>query len=258
MQIENSVPIVTGANRGLGAALLDVLFERGVPKVYAAARNPISLQPAIEKHGDKLVPVELDVTKPDQIDAAISACTDVDLVISNAAITCIKSITGEPTIDDFRETMEVNYFGPLQLMRGFAPVLARNGGGGIMQVLSMAGLLCSVAAPAYSASKAAANMLSHAMRSELADQGTQISMSYPGFFDTRMASDFDVPKPTAHDIANAILDGHLEGEIVIFPDTFAKLTEDALITEPKQCLVYPAAVVGGLVGSFMTHPEAGK
>lgn len=237
MEIATTTPLVTGANRGLGAAFVDVLFERGASKVYAAARDVGNLQPEIEKHGDKLVPIELDVTKPEQIKAAVGACSDLDLLISNAAITCIKPIIPEPTIDDFRETMEINYFGPLQLMRGFAPTLARNGGGGIMQVLSMAGLLCSVAAPAYSASKAAANMLSHAMRFELAGQGTQISMSYPGFFDTRMASDFDVPKPTTHDIANAILDGHIAGDVTVFPDTFAKLTEEALHTNPEQCLI---------------------
>lgn len=123
MQIERSIPVVTGANRGLGAALIHVLLERGVSKVYAGARDLATLSDTKAHYGEKVVLVELDVTNQDHVVSAANTAADADLLISNAGVTCIKPILPEPNIDDFRHTMEVNYFGPLQLLRAFAPVL---------------------------------------------------------------------------------------------------------------------------------------
>ncbi|MEL7452034.1 MAG: SDR family NAD(P)-dependent oxidoreductase [Pseudomonadota bacterium] len=258
IQIDQSIPLITGSNRGLGAAFIDELFERGAEKIYAGARDPDNLADAVVRHGDKLIPLQLDVTQPDQIQAAVDQCSDVNILVSNAAITCIKPILSEPTIDDFRETMEINYFGPLQLIRGFAPVLARNGGGGIMQVVSMAGLLCATAATAYSASKAACAMLCQGVMAETEEQGTLVSISYPGFFDTRMADGFDVPKPTPRQIARNTVDGFENGQTAVFPDTFSKMTRDAMLKDMDSVFNNQALVVGQLVGAFMTHPEAGQ
>ena len=123
MQIERSIPIVTGANRGLGAALIHVLLERGVSKVSAGARDLATLSYTKAHYGEKVVLVELDVTNQDHVISAANTAADADLLISNAGVTCIKPILPEPNIDDFGHAMEVNYFGPLQLLRAFAPVL---------------------------------------------------------------------------------------------------------------------------------------
>jgi NAD(P)-dependent dehydrogenase (short-subunit alcohol dehydrogenase family) len=258
MNIEGSVALVTGANRGLGAAFVDQLIKQGAAKIYAGARTPDTLLPAQERYGDKLRPIRLDVTNPQQIEAVAAQCSDVTLLISNAGITCTKEILAEPSIDAFREVMEVNYFGPMQLMRSFAPTLSQNGGGGIVQVLSMAAMMCVPLAPAYSASKAAAEMLTHAVRAETEAHGTQVAMCYPGFFESDMGADFTVPKPQASVIAARTLDGFTSGKTVIFPDTYSRLVYEYVQNHPAHVYERPEAAVAATVQAFTKHPHAGQ
>jgi NAD(P)-dependent dehydrogenase (short-subunit alcohol dehydrogenase family) len=127
-RIEGAVALVTGANRGIGRALTEALLTRGVKKVYATARNPEALGALRD---NRLVSLRLDVTDADQIRAAGEAASDVELVFNNAGVALATGIAGSTVLDQARREMEVNYFGPLQLLHRLAPVLARNGGGGV-------------------------------------------------------------------------------------------------------------------------------
>jgi len=136
-RIEGAVALVTGANRGIGRALIEALLTRGARKVYATARNPEGLR-ALDD--ERLVSLRLDVTDADQIRAAGEAASDVELVFNNAGVALARGIAGSTVLDQARRKMEVNYFGPLQLLQHLAPTLARNGGGAVVNVGSAAGL----------------------------------------------------------------------------------------------------------------------
>ena len=173
MKIRDSVAFVTGANRGIGLAFTQALLAAGARKVYAAARNPehITL--------DGVSRVRLDVTKPDTITAAANQCTDVNLLINNAGIALWTGFLGRDGVEAARSEMETNYFGPLLLSRAFAPVLAKNGGGAIVNVLSILSWVAVPSAGTYSASKAAAWALTNWLRAGLREQGTQVWVSTP-------------------------------------------------------------------------------
>jgi NAD(P)-dependent dehydrogenase (short-subunit alcohol dehydrogenase family) len=124
-RIEGAVALVTGAGRGIGRALTEALLTRGVKKVYATARNPEALRALRD---ERLVSLRLDVTNMDQIRAAVEAASDVELVFNNAGVALATGIADSTVVDQARREMEVNYFGPLQLLQRLAPTLARNGG----------------------------------------------------------------------------------------------------------------------------------
>src|ERR671915_120931 len=135
-RIEGAVALVTGANRGIGRAVTEALLTRGVRKVYATARNPETLRALRD---ERLVALRLDVTDMDQIYAAGEAASDVELVFNNAGVVLAKGIADSAVLEQARREMEVNYFGPLQLLQRLAPTLARNGGGGGVNIGSLAG-----------------------------------------------------------------------------------------------------------------------
>src|SRR5262245_33261957 len=155
-RIEGAVALVTGANRGIGRALTDALLTRGARKVYATARDPHALAIVDDT---RLVPLRLDVTDTDQIRAASAAASDVDLVFSNAGVVLATNIADEAIVDQARREMEVNYFGPLQLLQSLAPTLAKSGRGAVVTIGSAAGLTNLPFVPTYSASKAALHSL---------------------------------------------------------------------------------------------------
>src|SRR5438093_13733279 len=143
-RIEGAVALVTGANRGIGRALTEALLTRGVRKVYATARNPEALRALRD---ERLVSLRLDVTDVDQIRAAGEAASDVELVFNNAGVALARGIMDSTVLDQARREMEVNYFGPLQLLQRLAPTLARNGGGGVVKVGYAAGLTSAPSFP---------------------------------------------------------------------------------------------------------------
>ncbi len=181
MQITGSTALVTGANRGLGAQFARQLLERGARRVYATARRPESVTlPGVEVLG-------LDVTDAEQVAAAARAADDVDLVVNNAGVNSGATlVTGD--LADIRNDMAVNLFGPLLMARAFAPVLAANGGGAILNVLSGASWFVAPGATSYGVSKAAAWGLNDGLRVELAGQGTQVTSVLMGVVDTDMAA----------------------------------------------------------------------
>ena len=217
-RIEGAVALVTGANRGIGRALTEALLTRGVRKVYATARNPEALRALRDK---RVVPLRLDVTDVDQIRAVGDAAADVELVFNNAGVSLATGIADSMLLDQARREMEVNYFGPLQLLHRLAPTLARNGGGAVVNIGSAAGLTNVPMFPTYSASKAALHSLTQAARVLLRPQGTSVFGVYAGPIETDMTRDLPLPKASARDAAFAILDGIEAGQEDIFPDPYA-------------------------------------
>lgn len=202
MDIANSVAIVTGANRGIGEAFVRALIGQGAAKVYAGARNAATAQHLVEEFGDKVVALELDVTREEQVVAAAAAlCTDVSIVINNAGAFLNQRLMAADTMAAAREEMEVNYFGVLSMSRAFAPVLKENGGGAIVNVLSAGGLCAMPVMGGYSPSKFAAKAATTCIRAELAPQGTSVTALFVGSVDTRMASHVEGKKERPEDIA---------------------------------------------------------
>lgn len=219
--IKNTIALVTGSNRGIGRAIVDALVARGAAKVYAAARDVSTLADLVESHGDRIVPVGLDVTNIAQISQAAALATDATLVINNAgALGGTDLLTGD--LDSARQEFEVNYWGPLNVTRAFAPVLEANGGGTLATISSVAGLSNFPAVPTYSDSKAATHSLISGTRFLLAAQGTTVIGVYPGPVDTEMAKGIEMEKATPADVANTILDAVESGTEDVFPDAFAE------------------------------------
>ncbi len=229
-RIEGAVALVTGANRGIGRALVEALLARGVKKVYATARNPEALRDLRDK---RLVALRLDVTDADQIRAAVKTAPDVDLLFNNAGVVLNTGIADSAVLDQARREMEVNYFGPLQLLHRLAPTLARNGGGAVVNVGSAAGLTGLPFVPTYSASKAALHSLTQAARNLLARQGTSVFGVYAGPVDTDMSRGLPFQKASPRDVASAILDGIEAGQEDIFPDPFSVDFGRQFMSAPK-------------------------
>ena len=172
MQIEDSVALVTGGNRGIGEALVRGLLARGARRVWVGSRDPAAAAHLAAEAPGRAVPVALDVTKPDTFSALAQTCGDVSLLINNAGAFHNQTLLGAPSLAAARDEMEVSYFGPLGLARAFAPVLARNGGGAIAHVLSSAGLVALPVMGGYSPAKFAGRAACACLRAELASQKT--------------------------------------------------------------------------------------
>ena len=186
MMIRGSTALVTGANRGLGSALVRALRAGGCAKIYAAARNIAGVAP------DRVVhPVQLDITSAEEVAAAAARCQDVDILINNAGVAGFKPALGAPTMEHARAEMETNYFGTLAMCRAFAPVLKRNGGGALINVLSVVSWFNAPVQGSYCASKAAEWSLTRAARFELRAQGTLVVGVFAGYIDTDMTRALD-------------------------------------------------------------------
>jgi len=230
-----TVAFVTGANRGIGRALVDALLARGAAKVYAAARRPDTLSALVAESRGRVVPVALDVTRPDQVRDAAAQAPDVTLLLNNAgAVAKLGApFTDIGWLDAGREEFEVNVLGPLALTQAFAPVLARNGGGTVANVSSVAGLVAFDLILSYSASKAALHSVTQATRASLKGQGTYVAGIYPGPVDTDMAKAIEMAKATPAAAANAILDGLEAGDEEIFPDPYSREAGPQFLAGPK-------------------------
>ncbi|HQS17415.1 SDR family oxidoreductase [Reyranella sp.] len=234
MKIKDSVALVTGANRGLGLAFTQALLAGGVRKVYAAARDPASVKQA------GVVPVRLDVTNAEQVAAAAAELGDVTLVINNAGIIRGSGFLGENGVEAVRAELETNFFGPVHVSRAFAPILARNGGGAIVNVLSALSWVAFPGSSTYSASKAAAWSFSNGLRNELRGQGTQVLALHVGYMDTDMVRDVAAPKSKPEDVARQTLDALEAGQSEILADEVSRRVKQSLSAEPGVYLVPPA------------------
>lgn len=214
-QISGSVALVTGGNRGVGLAIVQELLARGAAKVYAGARNPDEADvPGAEV-------VRLDITDPAQVAAAAAQCGDVNLLVNNAGYHANTRLVLTDRPDAARDEMEVNYWGTLSMTRAFAPVLAANGGGHIVNVLSVAAVVPAAFMGGYSPSKAATWFLSAITRAELEGQGTKVTALVLGSVDTRMAAHVAGNKEDPRDIARIGLDAVEADALTVATDKMA-------------------------------------
>ncbi len=248
MQIAGRNVLVTGANRGLGLAIVEALLVRGAARVYAGARDPDSLAQVRARLGERVVAVRLDVTSAADRRLVVGSYPDVDLVVSNAGLAPAGRVleTDEALV---RETFEVNVFGPLELLRGLAPGL-RARGGGVLFVNSLAGLVVSRSSPVYGASKAAQRMLAAAVREQLLADGVVVTTVHAGFVDTDMAKDVPYPKASPQEVAERSLTAWEDEAAVVFPDRFAAMVEQALLTRMREVLDEPQRLMTSLVSDL--------
>jgi NAD(P)-dependent dehydrogenase (short-subunit alcohol dehydrogenase family) len=220
MDISSCTALVTGANRGLGRRLSIELLRRGA-RVYAGARNPESVTV------DGAIPVPVDVTDPASVAAAAEAAGDVTLLVNNAGITIgTDLLTGE--LDDVRREMDTNFFGTLSVVRAFAPVIERNGGGAILNVLSVLSWLSLPETGGYCASKAAAWSMTNALRAELAGRGIVVTGLHVGLMDTDMAAGEDAPKSDPAEVAGLAVDAIAAGAYEVLADDASRKVQAGL------------------------------
>jgi len=226
----DTVALVTGANRGIGAALVWALADTGVAKIYAAARSLSSFDMIDIPEG--VVPVELDVTRPDQVADMAAIAPDVKLLFNNAGVLAFGDILST-SWDEVEANLSVNYLGKLRVARAFAPVIEQNGGGAIVNMLSLVALASMPGLSVYNASKAAAWSMTQSLRASLSDRNIRVHGVFPGAIDTEMLADVDIKKASPIDVAKVILDGVVEGREDIFPDAMSTSLYAAWVKDHK-------------------------
>lgn len=224
MKLKDSVAFVTGANRGLGLAYAKGLRAAGAKKVYAGARDPAS----VNEPG--LIPVRLDVNDPVSIKAAAEVCSDVDLLINNAGILDTVRLLDADGERSLRDILETNVFGVLAVSRAFAPVLARNGGGALVNMLSVLSWASLPLVGPYSVSKSAAWGLTNALRNELRAQGTLVVGVHAGYIDTDLIRSLDAPKAKPEDIVRAVIAGIEADAPEVLTDDMTRAVKQGLST----------------------------
>jgi NAD(P)-dependent dehydrogenase (short-subunit alcohol dehydrogenase family) len=228
MELTGTTVLVTGANRGLGRELVAALLDRGVRRVYAAARGVR----ALPELGERVVAVALDLTDRDRITTVAEQASDVTVLINNASAAAF----ADPFTADraaLELEMTTNYLGSLDVVRAFAPVIERNGGGAIVNVLSVVALAGHPPMAGYAASKAAAHSMTQAIRPGLEARGITVHGVYPAGIDTDMIADVEGPRTPADQVADGILTGLENGEEDIFPDPVSRSLSPTWFSDPK-------------------------
>ena len=221
MKVEGAAALVTGANRGLGAAIAQALLDAGA-KVYGAARDPATIT------NQGLIAVPLDVTDGDDIAIAARTCRDVSIVVNNAGILRSSASLAEGAVDAARAEMETNFFGSMRMARAFAPVLSRNGGGALVNMLSVLSFMSVPQGATYSASKAAAWSLTNSLRIELRRQGTLVVAVHAGYIDTDMAAGVSAEKVSPQSVADQIVAAITSGAEEVLADPTSEMVKAAL------------------------------
>jgi NAD(P)-dependent dehydrogenase (short-subunit alcohol dehydrogenase family) len=227
MDITGSTALVTGANRGLGRAFAQRLLERGAAKVYATARRPETIDlPGVEV-------LRLDITDPEQIAAVAAQAADVDLLVNNAGIqTGTNLVTGE--LADLQRELDTHLFGNLRMVRAFAPVLAANGGGAVLNVLSAMSWFGYAGANGYHVAKAAGWAATNGVRLELAGQGTLVTALHLGLADTDMGRAVPGERMAPADVADAAFDGIERGDLEVLADDWSRHVKASLAADPRE------------------------
>jgi NAD(P)-dependent dehydrogenase (short-subunit alcohol dehydrogenase family) len=226
MDTDHITALVTGANRGLGRRFAEELVGRGA-KVYAAARKPETVDvPGV-------VPIQLDITDPESVRRVAEQATDVNVLVNNAGVSTRATLLDGP-LDDIRLEMETHYFGTLQVLRAFTPVIERNGGGSILNVLSVLSWVHPPTSGAYAAAKAAAWALTDAVRDELGPRGIHVAALHVGYMDTDMVSYIPADQKTDPGVvAKLALDGLFAGEPEILGDALTRDVRAKLSSPPR-------------------------
>jgi NAD(P)-dependent dehydrogenase (short-subunit alcohol dehydrogenase family) len=233
MEIKDSVALVTGGNRGIGEAFVRAFLAAGARKVYVGARDPANARHLVDEDPARVVAIPLDVSKPDQIEAAAAQCQDVSILVNNAGQFSMQTLLKAPDLSAARAEMETNYFGPLAMCRAFAPILARHKESAIANVLSAGGIVAVPGMGGYSPSKFAGRAMSTCLRAELAPQNTSVTALIVGSVDTRMASHVEGFKETPATIAEAGLKAIRKGADEVDTDFMAVDVRANLARDPK-------------------------
>lgn len=222
--IKDKVVLVTGANRGIGKAITEAFLEQGATKVYAAVRNIETAGELVAKYEDRVIPVELDLARPETISAAAKTASDVTLVVNNAGVLLNATPLSENAIEMMQFEMETNVYGLIRVAQAFVPVLKAHGNGAFVQLNSVASLKSFPDFATYSASKAASYSITQALKWILADSGIQVVSVHPGPIATDMAQAAGLGEiaesPTL--VADVILDALAHDKFHAYPDTMAK------------------------------------
>ncbi|MEM1356050.1 MAG: SDR family oxidoreductase [Planctomycetota bacterium] len=216
--------LITGANRGIGLAFAQAFLAAGVAKLYATARKPESVQPLIDKHGDKVIALALDLSDEASVNAAAATASDVDIIVNNGGVLTHGDYTGDDVYKNLDFEIDVNVKGLIRIARAFAPVLKANGGGALATLNSVASIRNFAVFTTYCASKAASYSITQGLHDLLAEQGTEVVSIHPGPIATDMIDgtgfESDAPPPSV--VADALIDSLKAGEFHCFPDEFAK------------------------------------
>jgi NAD(P)-dependent dehydrogenase (short-subunit alcohol dehydrogenase family) len=231
MKIEGSVALVTGAGRGLGRVYARELVSRGAAKVYGAARDPA----AVTDPG--VTPIALDITDAGRVAEVAARCADVSLLVNNAGVMKASTFLGAPDLGAAQAEMAVNYFGTLSMCRAFAPVLAANGGGALVNMLSVTSFYNNPFDASYGASKAAAWSMTNGARTELAPQGTLVVAVHASFIDTDMAAGIGGDKISPESVAQQVFDAVQAGQIEVLADERSRFVKASLSRDHE--LIYP-------------------
>ena len=225
--IENKTALVTGANRGIGKSILESFLEKGASKVYAGVRKLSSVDSLIEKYGDRVEAIQIDLAKPETIKAAAEQATDVEVVVNNAGVLKNATPLDSDAIDALNFEMDMNVGGLIRMAQAFAPVLKNNGGGAFIQLNSVASIKNFLPFSTYSASKAAAYSITQGLKDSLSEQGTAVISVHPGPIATDMADNAgltEIAEPPSI-VADGIIAALKNGNFHVFPDTMAKQFE---------------------------------
>jgi NAD(P)-dependent dehydrogenase (short-subunit alcohol dehydrogenase family) len=220
MQLQNTIAIVTGANRGIGQAFVQALLSAGVQKVYATARDRNRLEAIIALDPRRVIPLQVDVTNRDLVSHLAAQAPDVNLLINNAGILSFGSILDVPE-ETIHQQFDTNFYGPLNMSRAFVPVIESNGGGAIVNVLTLVALASMPGLAAYNASKAAAWSMTQSLRASVANKNIAVYGVFPGAVDTEMLAGVEMAKTSPADIVSAVLNGIETNQEDIFPDAMS-------------------------------------
>jgi NAD(P)-dependent dehydrogenase (short-subunit alcohol dehydrogenase family) len=230
--IRGAKALVTGAGRGLGQVFSETLIARGAATVYGAARDPGQITTSA------VTPVRLDITSPAQVAAAAKRCSEVDLLINNAGIMSFTPLLSAPDTEAAEDAMRTNYFGTLAMCRAFAPVLGANGGGTLVNILSVVSWFAMPLNSSYGASKSAEWALTNAARVELRQQATLVVGVFASFIDTDMAANVDQPKISPRSVVDQTLDAIEAGREEVLTDDHTRFIKAALPNDLSA--IYPA------------------
>lgn len=243
MQVQGAIALVTGANGGIGQYYIQGLQAAGATRIYAGARNPDSLKDIATTDPDRIIPIPLDITDEASVKAAAETYLDVNLLINNAGVGFNQRLVADLNFDKVRSEIEVNYLGMVRMCLAFAPVLKANGGGAIVNMLTILAKVNFPLNASYCASKAAALLATQGLRAEFASQKTLVVGVMPGTVDTGMSKDFPPPKVAPEEVVRAALQAVIDEVEDVYPGEQAQAMQAQLLQDPKAVEKWMAGIL---------------